>query len=184
MITPANYKQVKRLHSALAPTIQRYVEHFPKLITADLPFEVAVAYLFQRVERAHRKALYCGIVKTHAANSELTDKIIQREYLTRESFDRLFLTIFKAPIPDPIKKLLTDAEEIRDIAMHGRETDDPALRKAIKDVLEYLEQFNAHMKATAGFEPCGDLRGFKGRLENLDAETTKWILKGLGFSIR
>jgi len=123
-------------------------------------------------------------VKNHAANSELTDSVVQKEYLTRESFDRIFLNIFKTPIPDSVKKLLFDAEEIRDTSMHGKEVDDPPLRKAIQDILQYLEQYNAHMKTTHGFEPCGDLRGFKGRLENLDKETTRWILKGLGFSIK
>jgi hypothetical protein len=179
MTTPANYKQVANLHELLPPTLKKYLEHFPKLVAADLPFEVAIAYLFQRLERAHRRALYGGIIKKHSANAELTDRIISRTRLTRDEFDALFERVFGSPVPTLAKMLREDAEKIRDRSMHGGEVDDPPLRKAIKDVLGYFESFNAHVQKVGGFEPCGDMRGLTGAGAKLEKGTTRWILKGL-----
>jgi hypothetical protein len=184
MNAPANYKQVAKLYDSLSPTLQKYLEHYQKLVTAELPFEVAMAYLFQRLERAHRKALYGGIIKNHSANAELTSEIIAKARLTRDDFDSLFERVFKSPIPALVKSLREDAEKIRDKSMHGTEVDDPPLRKAIKDVLDYLEAFNSYVKKVGGFEPCGDMRGFSGAAEKLDKNTTRWILKGLELPIK
>lgn len=179
MPTPANYKQVAGLYKTLPPTLQKYIAHYPKLVTADLPFEAAMAYLFQRVERAHRRAIYAGIIKKFSANGTLTDQSIQKAHLTRAEFDGLFERIFKVKVPEATRKYLKDAEKIRDKSMHGVEVDDPPLRKAIQDILKYLEGFDTFVNTTAGFQPCGDLRGLTGASEKLDGETTRWILKGL-----
>ncbi len=184
MNIPANYKQVAKLHNGLNLTLQKYLEHFPKLVAPDLPFEVAIAYLFQRLERAHRRALYGGIIKRHSADAELTNTIISKAYLTRAEFDALFERVFGSPIPPRAKALREDAERIRDKSMHGGEVDDPPLRKAIKDILEYLEAFNAHVLKTGGFEPCGQMRGLTGAAEKLEKDTTRWILKGLELPIK
>lgn len=184
MSTPANYKQVAKLHCGLTPTLKKYLEHFPKLVTAKLPFEIAIAYLFQRMERMHRRALYGGIIKKHSADTEFTNKIISKAYLTRTDFDSLFERIFGTPIPSSAKVLRKDAESIRDKSMHGGEVDDPPLRKAIKDILEYFEAFNTHVLKVADFEPCGDLRGLTGAAEKLGKDTTRWILKGLELPVK
>ena len=140
MTIPANYKQVAKLYETLPPKIQEYIAHYPKLFKAKTPLEVAVAYLFQRVERAHRRALYGGIIKKFSANADLTGEILEKEHLTREGFDDLIKKIFDADVPVSIKAFLEDAEKIRDKSMHGGEVDEPPLRKAIQDILKYLER--------------------------------------------
>ena len=55
--------------------------------------------------------------------------------------------------------------------------------EAIQDIFVYLKEFNEFVFNQAGFEPCGDLRGFTGRTEKLDKATTRWIPRGLGFKI-
>ena len=132
MADPANYKQVAKLYDSLSPTLQSYLKYYKDLISAELPFEVAIAYLFQRLERAHRKALYGGIIKIHSANAELTGEIISKARLTRDDFDALFERIFKKPLPILMKSLREDAEKIRDKSMHGLVVNEPPLRKAIK----------------------------------------------------
>ena len=57
------------------------------------------------------------------------------------------------------------------------------MREALVDVIEYAETLNAELKASAGFEPFGDLRGFKGRAKSLDDATSRLVLKGLGFTL-
>jgi hypothetical protein len=183
MPVPKNYKQVLKHHNEQPTEIQKYFEHVPKLLSADMPYDIALAYLFSRVEMAHRRALYCGIVKIYSANSELTDAIIRKEYLTREGFKILFKAVFSEEFPDSLAEAITHAEEMRDTGMHGRETTESEMRRAIHDVYEYAKTFNGLVEGIAGFKPFGDLRGFKGRAENLDKATTRLMLKGLGFTI-
>ena len=89
-----------------------------------------------------------------------------------------------SPIPPAAKALREDPEKIRDESIHGREVDDPPLRKAIQDVLQYFESFNAFALKTGGFEPCGDMRGITGASGKLSKDTTRWILKGLELPIK
>jgi hypothetical protein len=113
----------------------------------------------------------------------LTDQVIRKEYLTRDKFKALFRSIFGKEYPDTLKALIEHAEDMRDTGMHGHATTQPDMRKAIHDVFAYAQQFNAYVEGIAAFKPFGDLRGFKGRAENLDKTTTRWILKGIGFTI-
>ena len=184
MNTPNNYKQVAKLYDALSPTLKKYLEHFPKLVSTDLPFEVVIAYLFQRLERAHRRAIYGGIIKKHSTDANLTNLTVSKAHLTRKEYDALFKRIFGSPLSQLAEALRNDAEGIRDKSMHGTEVDDPPLRKAIKDVLEYFEAFNEHVHKAGGFEPCGDMRGLTGATGKLEKETTRWILKGLELPIK
>jgi hypothetical protein len=122
-------------------------------------------------------------MKKHSANKDLTDKIVQETHLTRASFDTIFDNVFGNKVPIETKKYLIDAEKVRDSSMHGGFVIDPKLREAIQDIFVYLKKFNEFVSTQAGFEPCGNLRGFTGRAKKLDKATTRWILKGLGFEI-
>jgi hypothetical protein len=183
MSVPKSYKGVRTLYDAQPDEIRRYFEHLPYLITSQTLYDVALAYLFSRVERAHRRALYCGITKRHAANSEFTDEVVRKEYLTRAGFKTLFKAVFDEDFPDSLSTLIEHAEQMRDTGMHGRETSDADMRRAIHDVFAYAREFNALVNRLEGFQPFGDLRGFKGRAESLEKRTTRWILKGMGFSV-
>jgi hypothetical protein len=71
MTVPKSYKGLLKLHESQPPEIKKYFEHVPKLMNADMPYDIALAYLFSRIERAHRLTLYCGVTKLYSANSEL-----------------------------------------------------------------------------------------------------------------
>ena len=87
-------------------------------------------------------------------------------------------------LPPVILSKLKTAERIRDKAIHGSRPTDAELRNAIKDVLDYSEDYDSHVKRLAGFCPFGDLRGIlSGRAWRLDRPTTKLVLKGLGFKV-
>ena len=56
-------------------------------------------------------------------------------------------------------------------------------RKAIALVLDYSGELDDLVQSLGGFRPFGDMRGFSGAASKLDARTTRWMLKGMGFTI-
>lgn len=162
--------------------MKTYFEHLPKLINA-FPYEVCLAYMFLRVEEAQNRALYCGVVKLHQASSTMAEKAINCQHLTRDGFVKLYETVFGVPISPATLKQIREAEKIRDKVIHGKRVDDPSMREALVDVIEYAESLNTEIETIAGFEPFGDLRGFKGRAQSLEDTTSRWLLKGLGFAL-
>ncbi len=164
------------------PEIRWYFEHMPQLV-ADFPLDVALAYVFSQVESAHVMALYCGIVKLHDVDGDLTRRAVNIHHLSRKDFRQKYETVYTQPIPDTALTLLTYAEGVRDRVMHGKNTTDDDKRNAIAHVLMYAEEFNGATVARGGPKPFGDLRGFKGRSKSLDASTSRWVLKGMGFSV-
>jgi len=162
--------------------IQEYFEHFPKL-AEDFPWEVALSYMFGRVELAHNMAIYCGAVKLHRTERTVTRIAVQGRHMTRDGFKKLFHTIHGEDVPAEIAKKLEDAEAVRDKVMHGKAATQEEQRRAITDVLQDAKELNDFIDEQSGFRPFNNLRGFKGRAKALDKETTRWVLKGMGFSL-
>lgn len=162
--------------------VQKFFAHLPKLL-ADLPLDVSLSYVFSQVELAQNLTLYCGIVKLHRADGTLARTAIDIHHMTRGDFKQKFQAVFDKGIPDKIGKTLETAEAIRDRVMHGKSTTEKEKRQALVDVLEYAREFNELVASLASFRPFGELRGFKGRTKPLDKSTTRWLLKGMGFSI-
>jgi len=179
-----NRKALVRVFNGLPQEIQRHFEHFPELVQSQFPLEVCLAYLFSRVELAHRDTLYCGVVKLHHANSELARAAIRRQHVTRDTFAELFHRLFEKPLPKAISAKLQKAEKTRDKAMHGSEPKQAEMREAIVGTLDYARRYNKFVKSLAEFPPFGDLRGFHGRGKHLEKSTTRLVLKGLGLSLR
>ena len=100
--------------------------------------------------------------------------------MTRPRFNELFKIVFGAAVPDDIQDLLTRGESVRDKIAHGMGWSRPEARGALIAVLDFATAFNQFVSQKAGFEPFGDLRGFKGRKQPLTRATTRWILKGMG----
>lgn len=169
-------------HFANLPAgVQPHFTYFSDLIQPTLPLEVCLAYLFYRVELAHRDTLYCGVVKLHHADADMARQVIQKQHLTRDSFRALFESLFGQSVKPSAAKKLKDAESVRDKVMHGSRPTDAMMRQAIVDVLDYAREFNDHVFTLSAFYPFGDLRGFHGRGERLSRPTTRLVLKGLGF---
>jgi hypothetical protein len=159
-----------------------YFEHIPKLV-AEFPLDVSLAYVFAQVEKAHVMALYCGIVKLHRTDGEVTWKAVHGHYMTRDGFKQKYETIYGKGIASGTIDLLVYAEEVRDKVMHGKTASDDNKRNAIAHVLQYADDLNSETAALRGPKPFGDLRGFKGRGKSLDKGTSRWVLKGMGFGV-
>ena len=162
--------------------IRNYFQYLPKLL-ADFPLDVCLAYLFARLELAQNMTLYCGVVKLHHANAAVARSATDTHRMTRGDFRDKFQTVFGKQIPDKITDALETAEDVRDRVMHGKSTREKDKRNAIAKVIDYAEALNTFVDSIASFSPFGDLRGFKGRARSLDKSTTRWLLKGMGFSL-
>ncbi|WP_133611412.1 hypothetical protein [Aquabacterium commune] len=182
MATAATYIGVKKHFDASTDSIKWYFDQLPALLK-DFPYEVCLAYVFLRTEKAQNRTLYCGVAKLHGAHAEVAEAAINKQHLTRDGFHSLYKNVIGHEIPKVTAAKIKEAEKIRDRVVHGKSVKDADMRQAILDVIEYAEMMNKDLKASAGFEPFGDLRGFKGRAQPLEKGTTRWLLKGLGFAI-
>ena len=160
--------------------IQKYFEYLPELIKGD--YEIAIAYLFFKIEQGQNRLLYGGAVKLFAADIEVARNIVNYHHLTRDGFKQIYKNIFNKSLPDSIIRQLKEAEKTRDKVVHGKQVKEDQLRQAITDCLIYAKLVNEEIKNIASFEPFGDMRGFKGRKESLSKDVTHFLLKGLGFS--
>ena len=184
MATIPSYKALLKCYEAKSEQVRGHFEHLPKLINDSLPYEIALAYSFLKIEQAQNRALYGGVVKIHRCNSEFAQRLMNYQHLTRDGFKALYKNVFGKSLKDSTIEKISEAEKIRDKVIHGKDVNPNELRQAIADVLEYSEAFNSEVNDVAGFKPLGDMRGFKGRAEPLDKRTSKWLMRGLGFGVK
>ncbi len=177
---------LKNLYSSLSADVQAFFGDFPALVDSAFSLDILLAYVFFRMEYGQRLTLYCGARKLHKTESSLTWCALDVQHITREDFRDLFSKIYGFPIDDTTSACIKDAEGIRDRLMHGRDLEESDKREAVSKALQYAERMNdlIERKKAHGLKPfSGDLRGFAGRGESLDKSTTRWILKGMGFTL-
>jgi hypothetical protein len=179
---PVGYKHLQRLFASAPPDVQWYFQYLPRLLP-DFPYEVAIAYMSALVETAKHMTLYCGIVKLHMAESEMTRAALRSDFMERKRFLDLYRIVFGQPVAPQALLSLERAEETRDMVLHGKVPSAPEMRQAIADFLTFATEFNGMVQAHAGFRPFGQLTGFKGARAALDRSTTRWLLKGMGLNI-
>jgi len=179
---PENRRQLKQHFDDAPEQVREYFSDLPGLLE-NFPLDVALAYVFFRVELAHNMALYCGVVKIHNASKEIAGAAIEANHMTRESFLEMFKTVFNRDLPTEICNLLENAEGVRDRVIHGKRTLEQKKREAITEVIQYAEKFNEVVYAAARFRPFGNLQGFQGRGQSLSKATSRWVLKGMDFSL-
>ena len=183
---PASRPRLRKLYDTLPPEARGFFGEVPGLLDADLSLDIVLAYVFFRVEQGQHLTLYCGARKLHKTESTLTWQALDDHHMTRDEFRSLFKTIYGFPIHKDTLDCIARAETIRDRVMHGKRVTEADKREAIARVLQYASLMNQQVSVTeaAGFKPFSkDLRGFAGRLPHLDKATTRWILKGMGFSV-
>lgn len=183
---PRQRRGLKTVHSGMPDEVKTFFADLPGLIDSEFPLDVALAYVFFRIEQGQRQTLYCGARKLHRTESQLTWKAIDLHDLTREGFKELFKTVYGFAVSKGAQKCLTDSQKTRDNLMHGRRPTEAKQREAICKTMHYAKIMNEliAVRRNLGFRPfSGDLRGIVGRLKPLDASTTRWILKGMGFTL-
>lgn len=175
---------VKNFYFGRNEKVKNYFNYLPRLINNDFPLNICLAYCFYRVEVAHNTAIYCGIVKIHRADSKITKNVVDRWNMYRNDFKEKFELVYDCKRPLRLTEGMEKAQTVRDDVMHGSSKTPAEKREAIGITLRYAEELNSFVDDKAGFKPfTDDLRGFKGRAKSLDKQTTRWILKGMGFAV-
>jgi hypothetical protein len=174
-----SYVGVIKHYQSAPDRVQSYFPSFVSLVEG-YDWEVSVSYVFSRIEQAKRMTIYCGITKLHWAESSLTWKHVIEDYMSRARFYELFKIVFGKKIPDKIHDKLEAAEDVRDKIAHGMRWSPADARVAMIRVIDFATEFNEFVNDAAGFQPFGDLRGYKGRKEPLTKATTRWVLRGMG----
>jgi hypothetical protein len=163
--------------------VRTHFEHLPRLLD-DYPLEVALGYVFYRLELGQNMALYCGVVKLHRADTTVASNTLDAHHMTRKGFEKVYKIVFDLDLPDAATRELRTAEATRDTVMHGGAATEARLRNAIGRVLEFACAVNTELQNRHQCPPfTGYWRGFAGRLRKLDPRTTRFMLKGMGFGI-
>ena len=181
MSAPITWRGMVGEYNKLPEDVKQYFKHFPNL-SENFPWDVVIAYLFSQVELAQNMTIYCGVVKCHRVDAEIAKTAVNNQHMTRQGFKDLYKSIFGKGIPKEIASKLGHAEDIRDKILHGKSVTEADKRKAVYDLLNYACEFNNNLQEIAGFKPFGSLQGFKGRGQSLDKATSRWVVKGMGFS--
>ncbi|KKZ52884.1 hypothetical protein AAX17_08655 [Haemophilus haemolyticus] len=90
-----SYKGILTEYQSLPEDIQKYFEYLPELIKGD--YEIAIAYLFFKIEQGQNRLLYGGAVKLFAADIEVARNIVNYHHLTRDGFKQIYKNIFNKP---------------------------------------------------------------------------------------
>jgi len=150
-------------------------------------WDIVIAYMFSRVERAHVMSLYCGLVKLHGVHKDLVWTAISNMDITRKNFPELYKTVYGRALSKELTQKMEHAIKARDEIIHGKErnVDEDEKLQAVMDILKYSELFNAQVSKLAGFTPFGNLTRFwEGREIQQTKEASRWILKGMGFALQ
>jgi hypothetical protein len=179
MPNAANYIQVLNHFKNSHADVRNYFHAFPELVE-KYSWDVPIAYVFSRLERAKHETIYCGIVKLHRTDSSMTRELVDKDHMSRGRFRELFKTVFGKPLSKALLDKLSEAEAVRDKVIHGKKWTEAQARTSLIDVFDFATGFNDFVEEAGKFRPFGDLRGFKGRKEPLSKETTRWVLRGMG----
>ncbi len=131
---------------------------------------IIIFYICMRIERAHRKILYCDMIKRHKINKKTTDKYLDN---LRLHGDRFF-TVYKELVQKPYKgitqtaispetiALIKSTKRVRNAVIHGDEVRaiSKTKEKAICTLLDYAERLNEEVLHISEFRPFGDLTNF------------------------
>ena len=80
----ASYKAVLNVFNTCSDSVKWYFDQVPDLLP-NYPYDVTLAYLFLRTERAQNRALYCGVVKLHRVSGTVADAAVSDEIDLQET---------------------------------------------------------------------------------------------------
>lgn len=176
---PRNYKEVVDHYNQIPDGVRKYFLDLEELLK-NSKWEISISYMFSRIEQAKRRTIYCGIVKKHWCDANLTWILVNKDYLSRQRFYDLFEIVFDKKIPTELVEKLKKGEKVRDKISHGMSWKPAEAREGVVSLLDFSEEFDDFVYELDNFRPFGNLKGFKGRKVPLTKSTTRWVLKGMG----
>ncbi|WP_139307547.1 hypothetical protein [Rhodovulum sp. ES.010] len=175
-----SYKALKKQFDELSADTKSYLHKLEGLLAGSDKYDIALAYIFMKLEEGHHRALKCGLIRRHKCNSAKADEALEQQHFTREYFRKVFKNVLGKDIPSAAREKLASAEGIRDKQIHGKSVSDADLRQGISDALTYISNLGEFVKEKTNKNPFGDLRGLAGKTQLLDEATSYWLLKGVG----
>ena len=89
---PGSWPGVRKKVQEASANVRWYFRPTEELIERH-PWEVALSYMYLRVEQAHLMSLYCGAVKLHRADADLAWKAVYQFDNRREKFQEVFANV-------------------------------------------------------------------------------------------
>lgn len=169
--------------SAIPSELKYYYSKITEVMKIDV--NIALIYLFAKVEAGQLNALYVQVKKGYRTHTEMTWSIIESQDITlKKNYFKLFYNLFGCEFDDGLTEKLAKAKIVRNKIMHGANADYYDVLNAIRDVFEYSNAFNDFVFNLKGFKPYNRLTGIFGSLKTVqDEEVTMLILNALGFTV-
>ncbi len=173
---------VRRKYLSLPDIIQKHFILSIEIIVIDHKnaLDILIPYLFMKVEQVQRLILYAAMVKKYKIDKDLASTALDNLHMTREKFRELYEILAGNPIDAKTIKYSKEAEKFRDNILHGKDVKTEDSAYAACDIFSYSVLLNEQVDKDFGFEPFGDMRGFKGNVQPHDKIASKWMLIGMG----
>ena len=187
MDAPRRVADVVRAFEGAPDEVRAFLPDLPHLMQDRAlrhGLAAALAYAFHRLEVAHRRALFLGLVRLHGVGPELARRATENEHLSREHFQRLFREVLRAPLPAEARTLLDVATGVRDDLVHGKQVRPASLRKALMAVTAYACELHGFcVEGEPGLSPFReDVHGLVPPADRrLTNATSRFVLRGMGF---
>lgn len=178
------YKSVINRFSQAEDGIKGYFKGLDNLI-ANNQWNVSLAWSFVMIEKAHISALYFGVVRVFRVDPELAWTAIINSDLTMKDFVDYCNPVFGHDLPAKIKGMLVEIRQVRNTVMHGIDVPEKDMRNCVGTVIDYAEEINKFLEQRAGFKifKANWIGLLGGKVERLDKNRSKFLLKGLGFTL-
>lgn len=179
-----NSAALKKVFNDLPEDVRSFFHHLSDLLDEPSKYDLALAHCFMRIEEAHNRALYAGLVRELYCDSNLAKMFVDKQHLTAKGFNELFKNIFGEPVPNVTSDKLIEAQKIRNALIHGKGSSYKEKREAIAFSLMYSKELSEFLVEKIKVNPFGKLSGIVGKLKPklLKKNQSKWIIIGVGFT--
>ncbi len=178
-----DYAMVRDSYESLPDIIQKHFHLSIPIIVVDYDnkygLDILIPYLFMKVEQAQRMTLYAALVKKYKIDKDLANTALDSLHMTREKFRELYKILAGNPINTKTIEFAKEAEEFRDNILHGKKVKEEDKAYAACAIFRYSVLFNEQVNKDFGFQPFGNMTGFKGNAQSHDKITSKWMLMGM-----
>ena len=169
---------LRKQYGELPEEVRNYFWKLESLLE-DAELEIALAYLFMRLEQGRYRTVKCVLVRMMRCPAKLVDDSFKDFTFQRPTFRRLVKELIDVDIEQPPYSSLSSAEVVRDKLIHGRATTSEQLREALASGFSFVKAFGEVMKNKTGKNPFGNLKGLSSKTKMHPESQARWIIKGV-----
>lgn len=163
----------------LPTEVQSEFKSLPKLLVT-FPLEVATGYVLSRLERTRRFMIFAKLIRQYRAESTMTASVIQRQSMEESQFAIFSQRILSYPV-DYLPKF-SPIQKLHRKAVFGSEIKHEETVHAFVKFFDSVHWMYSHC-TVPGYRPFGDRSRLKPFKQQVSKATTRWLLKGFGFSV-